>query len=319
ATKANVYPYFIGVFDTVAALGRPAAVVLLAVAFAIVVAGIGALASFLAMPLATYLFPGIAFVEIVSYVLGGLAGAIALIGLVAFLRNYVKCDFRVPGYGWLQSLKTIHLAPPKHKFTDYSLNPNVAYAKHAISIDENRKDFARVPWNPDAKRMGTRDAFGNIQFEQVWFCGVHADVGGGYPENESRLSDITLGGMLAGAPTLPNGIKSAAAVLTLYPDAAGPQHDECKAGRWQHGVRILPAGPDGESRATMHKSVYARFAVPDVVQYDLMAAYRPDNIRKHVDFAHYYVPGAPAPTGALKGIAEDVEAKWEKQKAAPHQ
>ena len=221
----------------------------------------------------------------------------------------------MPGYGLFKSLATIHVAPPKHKFTDYSLNVNVAYAKHAISIDENRRDFARVRWNPDAKRAGTRDTFGNIHFEQVWFCGVHADVGGGYPENESRLSDITLKWMLAAVSIIPNGIKHDHSVLRLYPDPAGPQHDECKAGHWQRGVRNLPADNDGVSVATMHKSVYARFAADDVLQYNVMAAYRPDNLKKHADFAHYYVPGAPVPTGSLKGIADDVEAKWERQMA----
>jgi Uncharacterized alpha/beta hydrolase domain (DUF2235) len=28
-----------------------------------------------------------------------------------------------------------------------------------------------------------------LYFEQVWFPGVHADIGGGYLENEARLSD----------------------------------------------------------------------------------------------------------------------------------
>ena len=30
------------------------------------------------------------------------------------------------------------------------------------------------------------------RFRQVWFAGNHSDIGGSYPENESRLSDITL-------------------------------------------------------------------------------------------------------------------------------
>src|SRR3546814_18222947 len=28
--------------------------------------------------------------------------------------------------------------------------------------------------------------------EQIWFAGCHSDVGGSYPEDESRLSDIAL-------------------------------------------------------------------------------------------------------------------------------
>jgi hypothetical protein len=239
-----------------------------------------------------------------------------LTGLIALLRNYVKYDFRVPGYGLLKSLATIHLAPRKQKFTDYYLNVNVDYAKHAISIDEDRRDFKRVPWTPDAAKAGVRDPFGNIYFEQVWFCGVHADIGGGYLENESRLSDITLKWMLAAASIVPNGIKHDEVVLHLFPDPAGPQHDECKAGRWQRGLRELPVDvKTGISSATMHKSVYARFAAAQVVQYDLAAPYRPVNLKNHVDFSHYYGPGATDAIPAPKAIADNIEAKWERRMA----
>lgn len=42
--------------------------------------------------------------------------------------------------------QTLHLASPKMKFYDLHLNNAVWYARHAMSIDENRADFARVPW-----------------------------------------------------------------------------------------------------------------------------------------------------------------------------
>ena len=126
-------------------------------------------------------------------------------------------------------------APPKHKFTDYTLNVNVIYANHAISIDEDRRDFQRVPWIPDASNATTRDGLGNLHFERVWFAGVHADVGGGYPENESRLSDITQKWMVSAAGVIPDGLHYDTRVLQLSPDATGPQHDEAKAGHWQRG------------------------------------------------------------------------------------
>ncbi|MDT4740355.1 DUF2235 domain-containing protein [Bradyrhizobium sp. WYCCWR 12699] len=106
-------------------------------------------------------------------------------------KNYLKIAPALPGHGFFKRLVTLHFAPPKHKFYDTTLNPNVPYAKHAISIDENREDFARVKRNPlDGSRTYTRDALGNIFFERVWFPGVHADVGGGYLENETRLSTL---------------------------------------------------------------------------------------------------------------------------------
>ena len=54
-----------------------------------------------------------------------------------------------------------------HRFYDTTLNVNVDYAKHAISIDENREDFARVGWSPTAEKQDKRDAAGNLYFEQI--------------------------------------------------------------------------------------------------------------------------------------------------------
>lgn len=312
STKANVYPYFIGVFDTVAALGRTGAVVGLIAALIIVIAAMSWAVSFLSLPA----FSGVSLVGWLlkyltfEHVFYTLAGILLLIGVIAFLRNYVKYDFHVPDYGFLKGLATIHIAPRKQKFTDYYLNVNVEYAKHAISIDENRKDFKRVPWTPDAARAGVRDGFGNIHFEQVWFAGVHADVGGGYPENESRLSDITLKWMLAAVSIIPNGIKHDARVLSLFPDATGAQHDEYKAApTWQRAIRNIP-----NNETTMHKSVYQRFGAEAVVQYDAVAPYRPENLSKHVDFMQYYDTNNPNPevTANPVAVADDIEFKWKK-------
>jgi uncharacterized protein (DUF2235 family) len=306
--KANVYPYFIGVFDTVAALGRPGAVVLFALAFVGLLPVISWLISLLSQ------FSG---AEFVGWLLGylkfkpifiALATASGLPLLTIYLRNYVKFDFCVPGYGLLKRLATFHVAPPKHEFTDYTLNVNVTYAKHAISIDEGRKDFQRVQWIPDASKATTRDSFDNLNFEQVWFAGVHADIGGGYPENESRLSDITLQWMLSAAAVIPEGLKYDRRVLNLSPDPAGPQHDEAKAGHWQRGVRDLPTAPGTTvSRAIMHQSVYARFEADEVLLYDHLGRYRPANLKNHVDFAHYY---DGSPDVAPQCVADDVESRY---------
>jgi hypothetical protein len=228
----------------------------------------------------------------------------------------LKFDFRVPGYGLLKRLATVHLAPPKHTFADYTLNVNVTYAKHAISIDENRKDFKRVIWVPDETKINTRDAEKNLYFEQVWFPGVHADIGGGYPENEARLSDVTLGWMLAAASIIPNGIQHDEPVLRRYEDPTGPQHDECKAGHWQSAIRpLLTDKNDHLSRATMHHSVYARFAAGSVLLYDRLGPYRPLNLACHVDFQHYY-DAKKMPPAELQFVADNIELKWEQKRQA---
>jgi uncharacterized protein (DUF2235 family) len=58
----------------------------------------------------------------------------------------------------------------KDLFYDRELGSNVRVARHAVSLDERRGDFEPTLWSP-------KEA---IDIRQVWFAGVHSDVGGGY-------------------------------------------------------------------------------------------------------------------------------------------
>jgi hypothetical protein len=234
-------------------------------------------------------------------------------GVYVYLKNYLKATFGLPGYGFFKSIATIHFTRPKHEFYDQTLNANVGYAKHAISIDENRADFKPVEWRPTASKAG-RDSEKNLYFEQVHFSGVHADVGGGYIENESRLSDIALKWMLAAASIIPNGIEHDDSVLRLHPDPAGVQHDEQKGSLLAFGLRGIK-----NNKAVMHKSVYRRFAAGPVVLFDRLGIYRPENMRDHVDFVQYFDPNNMDPQPAdseTSQVADDIEFKWERKREA---
>ena len=112
------------------------------------------------------------------YVFGALVAVPILIGIGIYIATDIKFDFNVPGYSRWQLFQTLHFTTEwKHTFYDTDLNRNIPYAKHAISIDEHREDFARVKWGvPDGRP--SRDELGNLTFEQVWFAGNHADIGG---------------------------------------------------------------------------------------------------------------------------------------------
>lgn len=70
-------------------------------------------------------------------------------------------------------------------------NPDIEIGRHAVSIDEHRAFFRSHLWKLDpTKPYGPRDV------KQVWFPGVHCDVGGGYPEKESGISKYALKWML---------------------------------------------------------------------------------------------------------------------------
>jgi uncharacterized protein (DUF2235 family) len=71
-------------------------------------------------------------------------------------------------------------------------NADIAIGRHAVSIDEQRAFFRTNLWHRDADphKAGPKD------MKQVWFPGVHCDVGGGYPEPESGLSKFALKWMI---------------------------------------------------------------------------------------------------------------------------
>jgi uncharacterized protein (DUF2235 family) len=74
--------------------------------------------------------------------------------------------------------------------------PSARTFRQAISIDERRRMFRLKPWDEGQTFMRNRFSKTNNAEPQdslqVWFAGVHADIGGGYPEKESGLSKFPL-------------------------------------------------------------------------------------------------------------------------------
>lgn len=75
-------------------------------------------------------------------------------------------------------------------------NPSVRIFRQAIAIDERRRMFRLDTWDEPQTFMHNRFSMTNNaepqDAQQVWFSGVHADIGGGYPEAESGLSKFPL-------------------------------------------------------------------------------------------------------------------------------
>jgi uncharacterized protein (DUF2235 family) len=123
-------------------------------------------------------------------------------------------------------------------FHDTTLSRSVLNAYHAISIDERRRPFVPTLWVKKVAADGTVEEPPEHQtVSQVWFAGVHSDVGGGYPD--PSLSEIPLRWMadraLACGLALKPGhlVVSAGSVderkrrngIELAPDPRGPMHD----------------------------------------------------------------------------------------------
>jgi uncharacterized protein (DUF2235 family) len=75
------------------------------------------------------------------------------------------------------------------QFTNLVLNPDIKFGLHAISIDEKRRPFKVVLWDENKKVPGQ-------VIEQVWFAGVHSEVGGGIPEKDCYLPDLSFAWMM---------------------------------------------------------------------------------------------------------------------------
>lgn len=90
----------------------------------------------------------------------------------------------VSSVGWIWD-------PVKLPYT--AQNPDMTNGRHAISVDERRCYFRNNMWGPELPGQSIK---------QVWFAGVHSDVGGSYVEMESGLSQIALEWILCEAQSL---------------------------------------------------------------------------------------------------------------------
>lgn len=267
---SNGYPHFIGVFDTVASLGSYKTSLML---------------SFLALSLLSLLSFGLSLLPLLKLpfwiwfsVLSALS---AFVFGYFYVKSHLKWAWNLEGFSFWE---TIHFTEPRMKFYDNQLNINVGFARHAISIDEHRADFKRVKWGnkKEWRRVGEGEP---SWFKQLWFAGNHADIGGGYPENEARLSDTALSWMVDEAKAVPDGVSIEENFLQLFPSAAGMQHDETKTGIFQYAKK---ADRKPVKNATLHPSVFDRFELPEVLHFNVMKSYRPDELRDHDQLTQYY-------------------------------
>jgi len=176
----------------------------------------------------------------------------------------------VPGINWLIFWR--------HAFHDSSLNPKVPYGRHAIAIDENRSIFAPELWD-EGLNVADPD-----RIKQVWFPGVHTDIGGGY--SESELSDLTLEWMLAEATAIPHPLHVDLKALALKPSHRGVQHDE-RLGwgvLWRKGTRDRLR----LNRLDCETNVTRRIKEPKVPTMRGEMPYRPVLLAAHPEFAEYY-------------------------------
>jgi hypothetical protein len=124
--RANEYPYFIGAFDTVAAIGRPGAVVVLALVAILAVGFVAYFATAISKFQDVRFWGWLRFLTFENLVIAFFVIAVVIM-LRSIYKHYLKFDLHVPGYTCWQSLKTIHFSPPKFRFSEYTLSMHVEY------------------------------------------------------------------------------------------------------------------------------------------------------------------------------------------------
>lgn len=130
------------------------------------------------------------------------------------------------------------------RFHDNYLNPEVTFAYHAVAIDERRKQYAPELWLEDKPISGQT-------IEQVWFAGVHSDVGGSYAEQ--GLADIALKWMIEKAAAC--GLEFDDCELTkIHPDPLAMLHNS-RGSFWKF---LPPKTRTIQPGAKIHSSVFER-------------------------------------------------------------
>lgn len=138
--------------------------------------------------------------------------------------------------------------PFKNKFHDTRFCEGVDAGFHALSIDDERRSFHPTVWDEDSVDANKQ------RVEQVWFPGVHTDVGGGYPD--TGLPDITLDWMIARATGYGLHIYPRHNI-DLSPDPDGVMHDP--RGGWGRVYRRKQRSvPEGLKAVQVHESVMQR-------------------------------------------------------------
>jgi hypothetical protein len=139
----------------------------------------------------------------------------------------------------------------EHDFHDTELSSRVTTARHAVALDEIRATFQPTLWTSD-----------HPDLRQIWFPGVHSDVGGGYAE--TGLADGALQWMLGEAKAAGLAFNDRM-TEQIEPNHHGMLHDSC-----QGAFSLLPTQPRGVPHLgqpiLFHDSAIRRLEDPPIHQ-----------------------------------------------------
>ena len=136
---------------------------------------------------------------------------------------------------------------------DYHLHEHVRCARHALAIDDERDAFQPLLWDEvHEKTLENEHKVDSNRLLQVWFTGMHADVGGGYPDES--LSYVSLLWMMEEAERA--GLRTLAVIkdrILALASSFGPIHDSRAgvAAYYRYQPRKITAWLDPAGTATL--------------------------------------------------------------------
>src|SRR5690606_3305867 len=75
---------------------------------------------------------------------------------------------------------------------DYKLSEKVLNARHALALDDERDTFHPLLWDEvHEERLVQTGMVSENRLKQVWFAGMHSDVGGGYSDDALAYVSLT--------------------------------------------------------------------------------------------------------------------------------
>jgi uncharacterized protein (DUF2235 family) len=148
------------------------------------------------------------------------------------------------------------------QFHDVELSSYVDYAYHALAIDEKRKAFIPTLWTKQSTSPKSQ------VLEQVWFPGVHCNIGGGY--QDCGLSDCASDWMWRKAESCGLALNSDPD-LQPNPNPAGVLRDSATGFFRLLGIKIRTLGAQ---LPTSHE----RISQIAQIRQELLADYRPENL-----------------------------------------
>ena len=149
------------------------------------------------------------------------------------IRATLSVDCPIHFMGVFDTVSSLGWAYDPKTFPFTAKMPNVRTVRHALALDERRAKF----------RTNRVKPLPGQDLKEVWFAGVHSDVGGGYKGKLGRLSRVPLRWMLreagaAGLQTNPAVVRELDLDATAAADEQAEQNESLSGAWW--GLEYMP-------------------------------------------------------------------------------